>query len=251
MRLATISWPPIAMRMTFRRSSPRITSTIRPRPSSCGSSAAAGSTALPPSPRRACGPASPCYGLCSTMPKARLAATLVAAGLGWAEDPSNRDERFERARMRADSEALAKLGLTPEALARSARRLRRARAALDDAAREFLSTHGAMSEAGYCVIERDCAHRRAGRDRASRSGACRERRQRQRGTASACEARIAARRLKRKSEGRAYARRLPPPADRRTAWRVPRDERHWTAFAPTCSRGTRAVGQPIRRRASE
>ena len=46
------------------------------------------------------------------MPKARLAATLVAAGLGWAEDPSNRDERFERARMRADGEALAKLGLT-------------------------------------------------------------------------------------------------------------------------------------------
>jgi tRNA(Ile)-lysidine synthase len=88
------------------------------------------------------------------MPKARLAATLAAAGLGWAEDPSNSNERFERARMRANHEALAKLGLTPEALARSARRLRRARAALDDAARKFLSTHGAMSEAGYCVIER-------------------------------------------------------------------------------------------------
>lgn len=88
------------------------------------------------------------------MPKARLAATLAAAGLGWAEDPSNRDERFERARMRANHGALAKLGLTPEALGRSARRLRRARAALDDAAREFLSTHGAMSEAGYCMIER-------------------------------------------------------------------------------------------------
>jgi tRNA(Ile)-lysidine synthase len=87
-------------------------------------------------------------------PKARLAATLTAAGLGWAEDPSNSDERFERAAMRANHEALAKLGLTPEALARSARRLRRARAALDDAAREFLSTHGAMSEAGYCLIER-------------------------------------------------------------------------------------------------
>jgi tRNA(Ile)-lysidine synthase len=88
------------------------------------------------------------------LPKARLAATLAAAGLGWAEDPSNRDERFERARVRASHEALAKLGLTPEAIARSARRLTRARAALDDAAREFLTTHGAMSEAGYCVIER-------------------------------------------------------------------------------------------------
>src|SRR6476659_466529 len=60
------------------------------------------------------------------MPKARLAATLAAASLGWAEDPSNCDERFERARMRASHETLGKLGLTPEALARSARRLRRA-----------------------------------------------------------------------------------------------------------------------------
>ena len=87
------------------------------------------------------------------MPKARLAATLTAAGLRWAEDPSNRDQRFERARLRADGEALAKLGLTPEALARSARRLRRARAALDNAALTFLGIHGDMSEAGYCLIE--------------------------------------------------------------------------------------------------
>ena len=185
------------------------------------------------------------------MPKARLAATLVAAGLGWAEDPSNRDQRFERARMRADGEALAKLGLTPEALARSARRLRRARAALDAAAQTFLATHGVMSEAGYCLIERAALDRRAGRDRASRAGAVRQCRERQREPASACEARIAARRLKRKSEGRAHARRLPPPAARRTPWRVPRDERNGTAFAPACSRGTRAVGQPLRRRASE
>jgi tRNA(Ile)-lysidine synthase len=88
------------------------------------------------------------------MPKARLVATLAAAGVGWAEDPSNRDERFERARMRANHEALAQLGLAPEALARSARRLGRARTALDDAAQEFLSTNGAMSEAGYCLVER-------------------------------------------------------------------------------------------------
>jgi tRNA(Ile)-lysidine synthase len=89
------------------------------------------------------------------MPKARLAATLTESGLGWAEDPSNRDQRFERARMRANTEALAKLGLTPEALARSAQRLRRARAALDEAAREFLSRHGDMSDAGYCLIEHE------------------------------------------------------------------------------------------------
>jgi len=88
------------------------------------------------------------------MPKARLAATLTAAGLGWAEDPSNSDQRFERARMRASGEALSKLGLTAEALARSAQRLRRARVALDDAAQAFLGNHGAMSDAGYCLVDR-------------------------------------------------------------------------------------------------
>jgi tRNA(Ile)-lysidine synthase len=89
------------------------------------------------------------------IPKARLAATLTEAGIAWVEDPSNSDQRFERARMRGCSDALAKLGLTHEALARSAERLRRARAALDHAADAFLAEHGAMSEAGYCLIARD------------------------------------------------------------------------------------------------
>lgn len=34
------------------------------------------------------------------VPKARLEATLRAAGLGWSEDPSNRDPRHQRARLR-------------------------------------------------------------------------------------------------------------------------------------------------------
>jgi tRNA(Ile)-lysidine synthase len=89
------------------------------------------------------------------VPKTRLAATLIAAGLNWAEDPSNADQRFERARVRAGGDALAKLGLTPEALARSAHRLRRARAALDESAERFLAEQGAMSEAGYGLIARD------------------------------------------------------------------------------------------------
>jgi len=89
------------------------------------------------------------------IPKARLTATLVEAGLGWAEDPSNCDSQFERARMRANHDALAKLGLMPEPLARSARRLRRARAALDQSAKAFLAEHGAVSEAGYCLVGRD------------------------------------------------------------------------------------------------
>src|SRR5206468_2443987 len=48
-----------------------------------------------------------------------------------------------------------KRGSGLDALARSAQRLRRARAALDHAAETFLDEHGAMSEAGYCLIARD------------------------------------------------------------------------------------------------
>lgn len=87
------------------------------------------------------------------MPKARLVATLEDKGLPFATDPSNADVRFERARMRQSSELLAKLGLTPEAVALSARRLRRARVALDAATQDFLASHAETSEAGYAVID--------------------------------------------------------------------------------------------------
>jgi tRNA(Ile)-lysidine synthase len=89
------------------------------------------------------------------VPKARLIATLDAAGVPYVIDPSNADPRFERARMRARASALEAFGLSPEALALSARRLRRAREALDAAACDFLARHGAMSAAGYATIDRE------------------------------------------------------------------------------------------------
>jgi tRNA(Ile)-lysidine synthase len=88
------------------------------------------------------------------VPKARLVATLEAAGISFVSDPSNGDPRFERARVRGGADALAALGLTSEALALSARRLRRARAALDDIAQDFLAANSEISEAGYAVIDR-------------------------------------------------------------------------------------------------
>jgi tRNA(Ile)-lysidine synthase len=88
------------------------------------------------------------------VPKTRLVATLAEQGISFASDPSNFDRRFERARVRGSSEAIEALGLTPEALALSARRLRRAREALDDAAENFLAAHSETSEAGYAVIDR-------------------------------------------------------------------------------------------------
>ncbi len=89
------------------------------------------------------------------VPKARLIATLSDAGLPFALDPSNADPRFERARMRQRSDALLALGLSPEALALSVRRLRRAREALDRTTCEFLARHSAMSEAGYATVDRE------------------------------------------------------------------------------------------------
>jgi tRNA(Ile)-lysidine synthase len=60
------------------------------------------------------------------IPKARLIATLAAERIAYAEDPSNRDPRFTRARLRTLMPALAREGLDARGLARLAARLRRA-----------------------------------------------------------------------------------------------------------------------------
>jgi tRNA(Ile)-lysidine synthase len=86
------------------------------------------------------------------MPKARLVATLESSGLEWLEDPSNDDARFERVRFRRAMSELEALGISADALARSARRLRRAREALDKAAGQFLQQHCKLEEAGFCRI---------------------------------------------------------------------------------------------------
>jgi tRNA(Ile)-lysidine synthase len=59
------------------------------------------------------------------VPKARLVATLDAAKVGYADDPTNRDPRFARPRWRTLMPALAEEGLTPERLGRLARRVSR------------------------------------------------------------------------------------------------------------------------------
>lgn len=62
---------------------------------------------------------------------ARLRATLRAAGRSWIEDPSNEADRFERVRVRHARAALADIGIDNDKLALSARRLARARDALE------------------------------------------------------------------------------------------------------------------------
>ena len=63
--------------------------------------------------------------------KSRLIATLEAAGISYAEDPSNSDPRFTRARLRALMPALAHEGLDARGLARLAMRMRRAEATIE------------------------------------------------------------------------------------------------------------------------
>ena len=65
------------------------------------------------------------------IPKSRLIATLKAAKISFADDPSNRDPRFTRARLRALMPELAREGLDAERLSLLARRLKRADMAIE------------------------------------------------------------------------------------------------------------------------
>jgi tRNA(Ile)-lysidine synthase len=62
--------------------------------------------------------------------KARLMATLEAAGCSWKDDPSNRASEFERVRVRQALETLRGLGIGSAEIGRSAGRLARARRAV-------------------------------------------------------------------------------------------------------------------------
>jgi tRNA(Ile)-lysidine synthase len=76
------------------------------------------------------------------IPKTRLIATLKAARVAYSEDPTNRDPRFARTRLRGLLPALAREGLDARGLARLAARLRRAESTVDfavNAAHEALA----------------------------------------------------------------------------------------------------------------
>ncbi len=97
------------------------------------------------------------------VPRARLAALLAARGVGWIEDPSNRDARFLRARLRALAPALAEVGLTPDRLAATAGRIGRARAALEEAVAAALVEAVRLDPAGFALLD-PAALRRAPRE---------------------------------------------------------------------------------------
>ena len=87
--------------------------------------------------------------------RARLMATLQAAGHDWIEDPGNEDKRFARVRMRAIIADLAEEGVSAERLAATARHMRRARLALDSAADDLAGDAARLEPAGFCAIDRN------------------------------------------------------------------------------------------------
>ncbi|HEX6841515.1 MAG TPA: tRNA lysidine(34) synthetase TilS, partial [Stellaceae bacterium] len=87
------------------------------------------------------------------VPRARLVATLHRLGQGWVEDPSNRDHRYARARLRQALTPLAEAGLTSERLAAAAARLGRVRAALEAEVARLLARCAAIDPAGFARLD--------------------------------------------------------------------------------------------------
>ena len=90
-----------------------------------------------------------------TVPKSRLLATLAAADIPFADDPSNRDPRFARPRLRELMPRLAAEGLTVQRLALLSERMIRAEIALYDALNEALMRFvpGPWPEQGPVTID--------------------------------------------------------------------------------------------------
>ncbi len=77
-----------------------------------------------------------------TVPKSRLIATLKEAGIPFADDPSNRDPRFTRPRLRQLMPGLAAEGLDSQRLSTLARRMARTDAALEQVADDAMARLG-------------------------------------------------------------------------------------------------------------
>ncbi len=85
--------------------------------------------------------------------RARLEATLRRRGLAWIEDPSNRDRAYARVRLRGLMPALAAEGLSPIRLAATAKRLGRARAALEQSTAHILARAATVHPAGFVWLD--------------------------------------------------------------------------------------------------
>jgi tRNA(Ile)-lysidine synthase len=87
------------------------------------------------------------------VPQARLRAFLEREGVAWIDDPSNRDRAHARVRMRDMLPDLAAEGLDAARLARTARNMARARAALETGTAGLLARACTILPEGYCRLD--------------------------------------------------------------------------------------------------
>lgn len=86
------------------------------------------------------------------IPRSTLHAALRAGDWPFVDDPSNRDPRHARVRMRNLAQLLTQEGLDPQRLARTARNMRRARQALEAVVDQFLADHIRLHPYGFAGI---------------------------------------------------------------------------------------------------
>ena len=86
------------------------------------------------------------------VPKARLLSSLASHGLSGSDDKSNYDRRHARVRMRQLQSVLDREGLTVRRLADTARRMGRARSALDHSVAALLARSVMLHPTGYLQI---------------------------------------------------------------------------------------------------
>lgn len=87
------------------------------------------------------------------VPRARLAATLERDGQPWIDDPSNADRAYARVRLRGLLPELAAEGMSAARLAATARRMGRARAALEAMVSALLAACAAPHPAGFVRLD--------------------------------------------------------------------------------------------------
>ena len=85
--------------------------------------------------------------------RGRLASTCRAFGQPWISDPSNRDPRFARVRLRSLAPELARSGAGPDQVLAIARAMATARTVLDDHCSRLILDHGAVSPAGFVRLD--------------------------------------------------------------------------------------------------